>query len=102
MQRRLWLCAAAMAALPLMHPTAMAQAWPARPIKLVVPFAAGISPDVVARLIADKLGTALGQALHDAQPVLAQRGLSGSGGGRLAGIAHAAEDAGQQVQRIGR
>ena len=63
MQRRLWLCAAAMAALPLMHPTAMAQAWPARPIKLVVPFPPGGLIDNMARLVAPKLGQELGQAI---------------------------------------
>ena len=40
---------------------AQAGAWPSRPIKMIVPFAAGISPDVVARLIGDKLSQALGQ-----------------------------------------
>ena len=63
MQRRLWLCAAAMTALPIMHPTAMAQAWPARPIKLVVPFPPGGLIDNMARLVAPKLGQELGQAI---------------------------------------
>ena len=43
---------------------AMAQApsnYPNRPIRIIVPFAAGISPDVVARILADKLGQSLGQ-----------------------------------------
>ena len=35
--------------------------YPNRPIKVIVPYAAGISPDIVARVIADKLGQALGQ-----------------------------------------
>ncbi len=34
---------------------AAAQDWPARPVKIVVPFGAGATPDVVARLIADYL-----------------------------------------------
>ena len=37
--------------------------WPEKPIRLVVPFAAGVSPDVVARIIAEPLGKALGQPL---------------------------------------
>ena len=37
--------------------------WPDRPIKLVVPFAAGVSPDVVSRIIAEPLGRALGQPI---------------------------------------
>ncbi len=35
---------------------AMAQEWPAKTVKIVVPFGAGSTPDVVARIIADQLG----------------------------------------------
>ena len=42
---------------------AFAQAWPNRPIKLVVPFPPGSSPDFIARLIAEPLAHALGQAV---------------------------------------
>jgi tripartite-type tricarboxylate transporter receptor subunit TctC len=35
--------------------------YPNKPIKLIIPYAAGISPDVIGRLISDKLGQALGQ-----------------------------------------
>jgi tripartite-type tricarboxylate transporter receptor subunit TctC len=34
---------------------AAAQEWPAKPVKIVVPFGAGATPDIVARLIADYL-----------------------------------------------
>ena len=37
------------------------ESFPVRPIKIVVPVSAGGAPDVVARLIADKLGAKLGQ-----------------------------------------
>jgi tripartite-type tricarboxylate transporter receptor subunit TctC len=40
-----------------------AQDWPRRPITLVVPFAAGGSPDIIARAIGEELGTALGQTI---------------------------------------
>ena len=40
---------------------AFAQAWPARPLKMVVPFAPGGATDVVARLVAQRLGDALRQ-----------------------------------------
>jgi tripartite-type tricarboxylate transporter receptor subunit TctC len=40
---------------------AAAQDWPAKPVRIVVPFGAGSTPDVVARLIADHLQTKLGQ-----------------------------------------
>jgi tripartite-type tricarboxylate transporter receptor subunit TctC len=40
---------------------AAAQDWPSKPVKIVVPFGAGSTPDVVARLIADHLQKKLGQ-----------------------------------------
>lgn len=42
---------------------AAAQGYPNKPIKLVVPFAAGGSSDAAARPIADRLGTLLGQTV---------------------------------------
>jgi tripartite-type tricarboxylate transporter receptor subunit TctC len=38
-----------------------AQQWPTKPVRIIVPFAAGATPDLVARLIADHLGDKLGQ-----------------------------------------
>src|SRR3954466_47488 len=40
---------------------AAAQEWPTKPVRIVVPFGAGSTPDVVARLIADHLQKKLGQ-----------------------------------------
>lgn len=40
---------------------ALAQSYPSRPIKMLVPFAAGGSVDVLGRVIADKVSLALGQ-----------------------------------------
>lgn len=43
--------------------------YPAKPVRLIVPYAAGISPDVVARLLADKLSQAWGRpVLVDNRP----------------------------------
>ena len=41
---------------------AAAQVWPTKLVKIIVPFAAGATPDVVAQLIADDLQTRLNQA----------------------------------------
>jgi tripartite-type tricarboxylate transporter receptor subunit TctC len=49
---------AALHALP-----AQAQSWPTKPITLVVPFAAGGSPDVIARALGEELGAAFGQTI---------------------------------------
>ena len=49
-------------ALALVAPwLAFAQAWPNKPIRMIVPFAPGGASDFVARIIAPRLGDALGQ-----------------------------------------
>ena len=40
---------------------ALAQSWPSKPIHFVVPYGAGSSPDVFARVIAEKIAPRLGQ-----------------------------------------
>ena len=53
----------AAAACGLPAPAVLAQAWPARPITLVVPFPPGGSSDVLARALTDKLTQSLGQTV---------------------------------------
>src|SRR5215470_10731536 len=52
---------------------ALAQSWPTRPMTLVVPFAAGGTSDVIARLLSEGLRAQLGQ------PVLVEN-VGGAGG----------------------
>ena len=60
----LWLAGTAAVAQP-----AAAQAWPAKPLRIVVPYAAGGASDVVARLLAPELQRSLGQpVLVDNRP----------------------------------
>lgn len=40
-----------------------AQAWPAKPIRLIVPLAPGATADIVSRIVAEELGRALGQTI---------------------------------------
>lgn len=51
------------AALALPSTVALAQSWPAKPIRMIVPLAPGATADIVARLFADELGKALGQTI---------------------------------------
>ncbi len=65
---------------------ALAQAWPTKPIRLIVNFPAGSSPDVVARAIATPLSQALGQPVT----IDNRSGASGIIGGDV--VAKAAPD----------
>src|SRR5947209_11101227 len=41
--------------------SALAQTWPERPVRFIVPYAAGGGTDVVARMLAQRLGDAFSQ-----------------------------------------
>jgi len=60
MQRRSLL---ALALLAGTSSVAWAQAYPSKPVRLIVPFAPGGTTDIVARIVAEKLGAALGQTV---------------------------------------
>jgi tripartite-type tricarboxylate transporter receptor subunit TctC len=65
---------------------AHAQSWPTKPVRIIVSLAAGGTPDIICRLVADRLSVALGQ-----QVVIENR----PGGGNIVGAqvaAHAAPD----------
>ena len=64
-QRRLFIQCAATSAAALLVPTAFSQAapWPAKPINYLVAFPPGGTTDILARLVSQKLGTALGTTL---------------------------------------
>jgi tripartite-type tricarboxylate transporter receptor subunit TctC len=53
--------AAGAAAVPAFSHSAWAQAYPARPVQLIVSFPAGSAPDIIARLAGQHLSERLGQ-----------------------------------------
>ena len=78
---------AAIVSLALVGMTASAQSdWPNKPIRLVVPYGPGSSPDVIARLIGDKLGARLGQ------PVIVDNRAGAGGNTGTGAVAKAAGD----------
>src|SRR6476620_5422971 len=62
-RRRFLHLAAGAAALPLLSRVARAQAYPSRPVRIVVGFAPGGGADIVARLIGQWLSERLGQTM---------------------------------------
>ncbi len=64
---------------------ASAQAWPTRPLRIVVPYPAGGPTDVLARLVADRMSPLLGQ------PVIVENRPGGAGGTVGAKVVSSAE-----------
>ncbi len=86
--RRQWVASAVVGALCLAAPFALAQpaAWPTQPVKLVVGFPAGSSPDLMARTLAEPLSQALGQ------PVVVDNRPGAGGNIAAALVARATDD----------
>ena len=83
--RRQWL---ASAAIPwaFNHTIALADAWPSKPVRLVVPFAPGGSSEIVARAVAGEMGKTLGQN------VFVENKPGGAGNIAMQEVAHATDD----------
>jgi tripartite-type tricarboxylate transporter receptor subunit TctC len=56
-----WISKAAALAAGLLCASALAQQWPVKPVRIIVPFPPGQGADIVARLLAEKLTPAIGQ-----------------------------------------
>ncbi|HEV8260199.1 MAG TPA: tripartite tricarboxylate transporter substrate binding protein [Burkholderiales bacterium] len=85
-----------LAALLFLHIAAsMAQSWPERPIRIIVPFSAGGLVDVSARLVAEKMSAALGQ------PLVVENRLGAGGTIGTEAVAKAAPDGYTLLQGTG-
>jgi tripartite-type tricarboxylate transporter receptor subunit TctC len=86
LRRKFLRLTAGAAVLPAITPIARAQAYPARPITIVVPYPAGGPADAVARVLAERMRVFLGQ------PIIIEN-VSGANGSIAVGrVAHAAPD----------
>lgn len=77
---------AALAAAAVTAPASAQPAWPSRPLKIVVGFPGGSSPDLMARTIAEPLQQALGQ------PVVIENRPGAGGNVAAAQVARADDD----------
>ncbi|MEO8012993.1 tripartite tricarboxylate transporter substrate binding protein [Polaromonas sp.] len=73
-------------ALPMLAGSAFAQAWPSKPIKLIVPFPAGGPTDTASRIVGQKL------ALRLKQPVIVENKAGASGAIAAAQVAKSPAD----------
>jgi tripartite-type tricarboxylate transporter receptor subunit TctC len=73
MNRRQWIAVPAVAIAALATAAAHAQGYPNKPVKLQVPFAPGGTTDIIARVMSEPLGKALGQ------PVVIENKAGGGG-----------------------
>jgi tripartite-type tricarboxylate transporter receptor subunit TctC len=89
-RRRLLTGAAVALAAPLLARTASAQAWPARPVRVIIPYPAGGGADTTGRILFARLGEAWGQ-----QFVIDNRG--GAGGTIAEAIAAKADPDGYTI-----
>jgi tripartite-type tricarboxylate transporter receptor subunit TctC len=78
--------AAGAAALPAVSRNAWAQAYPSRPITIVVGFAAGAATDTIGRVMAERMKISLGQ------PVIVENVTGAAGTIALGRVARAAPD----------
>ena len=62
-RRQILHLAAGAAALPAVSRTAWAQAYPTRPMTMVVPYSAGGPTDTIARIMAERMRTSIGQII---------------------------------------
>src|ERR1051325_6845691 len=63
-RRRLLRLAATLAALPALPRIARAETYPSRPVRIIVPFAAGGPTDLFARLVANKMSEQTGKSFY--------------------------------------
>jgi len=77
---------AALALVVVASSTAHAQSWPTKPIRYIVPFAAGGTTDILGRMVATGLSTALGQ------PVVVENKPGQAGSIGVAELARSAPD----------
>jgi tripartite-type tricarboxylate transporter receptor subunit TctC len=83
--KRIWL-GAMCAALLAMQGTSIAQDWPTKTIKVVVPFSAGSATDIIARAVFDKVSANVGQ------PVVVENKVGAGGTIGMADVARSDAD----------